>query len=154
MHKIILGVVNINLGAYPAALPGMPHGLGRRLLGLRKAKGLSLQELSALSGVDVGQISRYEQAKATPSSDSLLALARALDVSSAYLTGEARDLAALKPTVVAKRESQRMFFSRSSLTEAEQNRFRAVVDFPAAPATRRGWQQLNDLIRRYVAESV
>jgi transcriptional regulator with XRE-family HTH domain len=131
----------------------MARGLGKRIFGLRKAKELSLQELSALSGIDAGQISRYEQDKATPSTDSLIALCRALDVTSNYLTGEARDLAALKPTVVAKRESQRAFFGHSRLTEAEESAYRAIVDLPAAPATRRGWHQLDALIRRYLAES-
>jgi len=131
----------------------MARGLGKRIFGLRKAKKLSLQELSALSGIDAGQISRYEQDKATPSTDSLIAIAKALDVVSTYLTGEARDLSALGPIVVAKRESQRVFFGHRVLSETEQTAYRAIVDLPAAPLTQRGWRQLDELIRRYLAES-
>jgi transcriptional regulator with XRE-family HTH domain len=70
--------------------------LGEVLRHLREQAGLSVRALSAASGVDIANISRTERGEATPKRDSLLRLAKALNVDPAdlltlagYATGEA-----------------------------------------------------------------
>jgi XRE family transcriptional regulator, regulator of sulfur utilization len=51
---------------------------GARLRTLRKARGLTLRELEAASGIERGTINRIERDVASPRLDSLQALAAAL----------------------------------------------------------------------------
>jgi transcriptional regulator with XRE-family HTH domain len=129
----------------------MAATLGKRIFGLRKAKRLSLKQLSARSGVDAGQISRYERNQTAPSIDSLAALARALDVTGDYLREGERRLRGYNARAIARRESQRAFFASRVLSQADQSAYQSVVDLPAAPATRQGWEELHDLITRFFA---
>lgn len=59
--------------------------LGGQLRALRHARGLSLQELSAISGLSIGWISLVERGMTNPSLKSLRALAAGLGVSVAWL---------------------------------------------------------------------
>lgn len=59
--------------------------IGERILRLRRAKGLSLEALASMTGGITKQaINKYEHGLATPSSDNLIRLARALDVKVEY----------------------------------------------------------------------
>jgi transcriptional regulator with XRE-family HTH domain len=51
-----------------------------RLRAVREAKGYSQRQLSAKSGVDIGFISRIERGIQRPSIDTLMSLAKALDL--------------------------------------------------------------------------
>jgi len=53
---------------------------GERLRALREARGLTLRELEAASGIERGTINRIERGAAVPRLDSIQALAAALNV--------------------------------------------------------------------------
>src|SRR3984957_897591 len=59
----------------------MSKNLGKRLERARKASGLGLRKLAELVGLSHMAISKYEKGSLTPSSDILLKLAKALEVS-------------------------------------------------------------------------
>src|SRR5665213_1478210 len=58
-----------------------------RLVVARKRRGLTLTRLSELTGTSTHSLSVYENGHQTPSSDTLLVLANALDVSTVFLEG-------------------------------------------------------------------
>lgn len=77
---------------------------GDRLKGLREAKGLSQEQLEALSGVSHTMITKYERGKSRPSGESLNSLAVALDATIEYFYGrefEDDDPAANDPKMAA-----------------------------------------------------
>ncbi len=64
--------------------------LGRRLLRIRREKGISLTELERRSGITKGYLSQLERGEATnPSFDVVRRIARGLEVALAELAGEA-----------------------------------------------------------------
>ena len=65
--------------------------LGAVLRAARQARGLSLQDLAARSGVSVGMISQVERGRANPSMRLLTALRRALNISIQEMFGESPD---------------------------------------------------------------
>ena len=65
--------------------------LGVVLRAARQARGLSLQDLAAQSGVSVGMISQVERGRANPSMRLLTALRRALNISIQQMFGESPD---------------------------------------------------------------
>ncbi len=60
----------------------------RKLRQIRKERKLTLKELEAISGVDYSSISRIEQGEYLPKLETLLKLARALEVSITELLDE------------------------------------------------------------------
>lgn len=60
---------------------------GERLRSVREQMGLSQDELAEGLGLGQAQINRYEQNKNDPSSETLVAMARYLDVTTDYLLG-------------------------------------------------------------------
>lgn len=63
----------------------MKQQLSDRLLEVRKGKGISQQELGKLSKVHFTNIGKYERGEATPASDILNRIAKALDVTTDFL---------------------------------------------------------------------
>ena len=63
----------------------MKQQLSDRLLETRKGKGISQQELGKLSKVHFTNIGKYERGEATPASDILNRIAKALDVTTDFL---------------------------------------------------------------------
>jgi transcriptional regulator with XRE-family HTH domain len=127
----------------------MDPSLGERIKRLREVKQWTLEQLADASGVDKGQISRYEKNTADPGTKSLAAVARALDVRAGFFFGEIQELEELTPHQVATRESLRRFLEDGSLfAESKRKRYRDVVDLPAAPLTMQGWKDLEELLRR------
>ena len=61
--------------------------LAQRLEEIRKARGLSREQLAAAAGTSKKSIDNYEQGRRQPPADILAALADALDVSADYLLG-------------------------------------------------------------------
>lgn len=59
--------------------------LGRRIGALRRERGLSQAELAARLGISASAMGMYEQGRREPSVDTLVALARELDVTTDYL---------------------------------------------------------------------
>lgn len=62
--------------------------LGQRIHDRREQIGLTQEQLGELIGKDQKQIWRYEAGKQTPSAETLVQLARALETSTDYLVGE------------------------------------------------------------------
>ena len=58
--------------------------IGKKINALRKAKGLTLQEVSDGSGLSAAFLSQVEREKSSPSVASLASIARALDVNPSY----------------------------------------------------------------------
>lgn len=64
--------------------PETANGLGARMRKLRHRSSLTLQQLSAASGVSVGYLSQVERGNATPTLGTLNQIAQALDVDTSY----------------------------------------------------------------------
>ena len=62
--------------------------LGRRIKRVREERGLRLQDVADRAHMDKSTISLYESGARTPSLPALLQLAKALNVSAAFLLGE------------------------------------------------------------------
>ena len=58
---------------------------GRRLKTLREKRGLTQRELARLAGIDVMLVSRYERGLGYPALETVIGIARALEVSLDYL---------------------------------------------------------------------
>lgn len=90
--------------ARPAALPLLDRAeVGGRLRQVRKARQLTLKQLSELSGVPVSTLSKMELAQVSVSYEKLAAAARALEVDIAHLfrnSGPVADNAPAPVTVV------------------------------------------------------
>ena len=76
--------------------------LGARLRQLRRARGMTVEELARAVDVDKAHVSRIENNRKTPSIATLAQLARALDVSIGHLLGETLDEAEIKVTRAAQ----------------------------------------------------
>lgn len=74
-----------------------PHDLGPRLRQLRKARALTLQDLSRLSGVAVSTISKIENSALSPTLDKVMRLADTLQMSLGAFIGETGDEPASRP---------------------------------------------------------
>lgn len=64
--------------------------LGQRIKQARKAAGLTMRQLADSAGISAMAVSKYEHGQLTPSSKTLLALAKALDVRTEYFFRESR----------------------------------------------------------------
>lgn len=67
--------------------PG-PDPIAARLRAIRRHKGVTLERLASLCGLDRGYLSRIERGHKTPSLAALLSIGKALDVQMAHLFGE------------------------------------------------------------------
>lgn len=83
----------------PAAGPGLL--LGPRLRQLRRAKGMTVEELARAVEVDKAHLSRIENNLKTPSIAMLAQMAQALGVSMSHLLGETLDRTEIKVTRAA-----------------------------------------------------
>jgi transcriptional regulator with XRE-family HTH domain len=94
--------------AAPAAAPDAPADpllVGARLRRLRRARGMTLDELARGVGVDKAHVSRLENNRKVPSVAMLAGLARTLGVSIGHLLGETLDKEEIKVTRAAQLES-------------------------------------------------
>ncbi|MCJ2071344.1 XRE family transcriptional regulator [Methylobacterium sp. J-030] len=67
------------------------EGLGNRVKALRRRRGLTLEQLSAATGLNKGYLSRIENGEKVPSISTALKLAQAMDVPTGMLFGETVD---------------------------------------------------------------
>ncbi|WP_367325720.1 helix-turn-helix domain-containing protein [Streptomyces sp. HUAS ZL42] len=67
----------MNTGSKDAELERILDGIGPRLRGLRRERGLTLEALAATTGLSVSTLSRVESGKRRPTLDLLIPLARA-----------------------------------------------------------------------------
>lgn len=68
-----------------AKMKSMAQEFGNRLRETRESRRATQQDLAALAGVDTMQISRYERGLGMPAAETVVALARALKVTTDYL---------------------------------------------------------------------
>jgi len=91
---------------------------GKRLIEVRKEKGLSQEDLATLIGTKGPAIGRYERGTAKPTIEVAIRLANALDISLDYLVGKvdtALDAAALNrlKDIAKLSEEDRQFILRA-----------------------------------------
>ncbi len=126
----------------------MSPTLGKRIKGVREAKGFTLEYVAERSGVETSMLSRYESDSVDPPSMKLKAIATALEIRAGYLLGEIAEYEEISPKEVALRESLRLFLANKSLPERKKKGYWRSVDLPQAPRTVQGWKELDELMHR------
>lgn len=101
-----------------------PTGFGKRLLELRKARGLTQVELAELTGSTQRAISYYENEASFPPAAAVIVLAKALHVTTDELLGLKQREAGPLETDPQLRRMWKRFQQVSSLSERDQ---RAVI---------------------------
>jgi transcriptional regulator with XRE-family HTH domain len=114
-----------------------------RLRELREAKGLGVEQLARLAGVSQSAITKAENGKAIPGSDTLAKLARALDTPMGYFYGEFPDL---DPPQAAVRMSYDVFSSDPSFTPQQRERCQRAMGHRHAPRTAEGGRSLCEMV--------
>lgn len=94
---------------------GTSNVLGIRIRNRRKELGLGLQDIASRTGLTASFISLVEREKTSPSLDSLIKIADALDVPFFHLTRTGRQLNSTNP-VVRQAERVRLSFPQAGLT--------------------------------------
>src|SRR5437773_11542019 len=112
--------------------------LNTRLKATREARSLSLEDLAEQAGVDQGTISRNERESRDPRMSSLKKLAKALEVSVAFLTGI--EDSEIEFQVALRREALRQFLSATSNTydDRQKRDFEELCFLDSAPNSVRG----------------
>jgi len=82
--------------------------LGQRLRNLRKARGISLKELSSEIGISIGMLSQIERAVSVPSLRSLRKLAIALDVSLGWFFEEGKVLEEINCEYIIRKSNRKL----------------------------------------------
>lgn len=114
--------------------------LNTRIRATRKARGLSLEDLAGLTGLNLGTISRLEREPRDPRISSLEKLAEALEVSVPFLRGsEDRDLAF---GVALRRQALWRFLSVTTYDDQQKRYLEELCYKDSAPSSVRGWQDL------------
>jgi transcriptional regulator with XRE-family HTH domain len=113
---------------------------GERLRKTRQAKGLTLEQLADLTGLNMATISLLEREPRDPRYSSLIKLAGPLEVSVAFLmSAEDHDL---EFSVALRRQSLRLFLAAITLDEQQKKHFDQLCFLDSAPNSVRGWQDL------------
>ena len=114
-----------------------------RLKALREVKGLGVEQLAELAAVSQSAITKAENGKAIPGSDTLAKLARALDATMGYFYGEFPDL---DPPQAAVRMSYDVFASDGSFTAQQRERCQRAIGHREAPRTAEKWRGLCEIM--------
>jgi transcriptional regulator with XRE-family HTH domain len=114
--------------------------LSERLRHAREAKGLTLEELAAKTGLNIGTISRLEREPRDPRVSSLGKLADALEVSVGFLM--ATEDQQLEFPVALRRQSLQRFLVTNPMSEEHKKQFEQLCFFDSGPNSVRGWQDL------------
>src|SRR5216684_6186038 len=114
--------------------------LSERLRHAREAKGLTLEELAAKTGLNIGTISRLEREPRDPRASSLGKLADALEVSVGFLM--ATEDQQLEFPVALRRQSLQRFLVTNPMSEEHKKHFEELCFFDSGPNSVRGWQDL------------
>ena len=115
---------------------------GQRVRALRKAKQMTLPELSKRAKIGLGTLSRYERQRATGriAHTYLQRLADALEVDLAFLTDDVLGSAGASATDVAAREALKRFLAtHDDLPKRTLRGLQRVQDDRAAPKTIDRW---------------
>jgi len=116
-----------------------------RFKALRDAKGLSQEDLAAISNVAHSTIAKIERgAAATTGADILERLALALDSTIDYLFG--RGFEDVDPSVAAARMSFDVFARDPKLTNEQRDQCRRVLPHPDAPKTAKAWGSFAEML--------
>lgn len=111
-----------------------------RLRQTREAKGLTLEKLSAKTGLSEAAISRLERIPRDPRASSLRKLAEALEVSVGFLMGIEEQQ--LEFQVALRHQSLQRFLVTNPMSEEPKKHFEELCFFDSGPNSVRGWQDL------------
>lgn len=111
--------------------------LGKRILQLRKHKGLSQTDLANLAGISYAQIGRYETKGAQPPAEVLRKIANALDTTTDYLINGATDEKA--KSTLKDAELLKQFKEVEQMEDEDKNIVKKLID---AFITKRKIQQM------------
>jgi transcriptional regulator with XRE-family HTH domain len=114
--------------------------LSERLRHARETKGLTLQELAAKTGLNIGAISRLERTPRDPRASSLGKLADALEVSIGFLM--ATEDQQLEFPVAIRHQSLLRFLVTNPMSEEHKRHFEELCFFDSGPNSVQGWQDL------------
>ncbi|MBS0558554.1 MAG: cupin domain-containing protein [Proteobacteria bacterium] len=99
-----------------SAANDQPRLIGAEIRGLRKARGMTLSDLAAASGLSIGYLSQLERDLATPSIKSLHAVSRALGVTISWFF-QAQDVPEAERDLVVRRARRRRVDYSSGLVD-------------------------------------
>lgn len=125
--------------------------IGERVKEVREAKGLSLKYVGARLQVAHTTVLFYEQCPDLKNA-LLTALARILEVSKKYLTGDDEELENLEVKVVVRRESLRLFLNEipKKASAQDRRRFAQLGNHAHAKKTVAEWRELWNLIQGFL----
>lgn len=103
------------------------RGFGVRLRTVREQRQLSQQDLATLTGIHLGQISRYERGVIQPSAETTIILAQALRVSADYLLAGRTDSEPEPPKIANLRLFER-FRELERMNRTEQETAITLID--------------------------
>ena len=107
----------------------------------RETKGLTLEKLSAATGLNIGTISRIERgATKDPGIQSSTKLANVLEISSAFLTSTEDDEVEFQ--VALRLQSLRRFLMVRPFSDEQERSLKQLCFFDSAPNSVQGWQDL------------
>ncbi len=115
-HYVCVDYFEDLTGEITAGKKEVTEEIGQRVAGLRKEKGLSLEELSSLTGFDVSFLSDIENNRIHPQLGTLIKLSKALDAAVGRIISGAGD----KPYSVT-RKTERKTISRSTSRKGEKD---------------------------------
>lgn len=115
---------------------GRGPAVGREMRRWRRSRDLTLAQVADKSGLNVGYLSQIENAKAMPSLDALLSIARALDVPVAWLLVDST----APPRVVREAERPRLGGGLTEATEVDAGTSRdlCIIESVVPPGARTG----------------
>lgn len=114
-----------------------------RLKDLRLAKDVRVKAVAEAAKVSQGTITKTEQGKTIPGSDTLAKIARALDAPMNYFYEEGRDP---EPGRSAARMAYAVFADDGNFTVQQRQRCAPAVKHAAAPRTAAGWRAFCQMV--------
>jgi transcriptional regulator with XRE-family HTH domain len=100
--------------------------LGKRILLLRKNKGLSQTDLAKLAGISYAQIGRYETKGAQPPAEVLKKIANALDTTTDFLINGDTDEKAM--SALKDAELLKQFKEVEQMEDEDKNIIKKLID--------------------------
>lgn len=96
-------VSHVDAGAVPRTPSDAAAEIGRKILGARKSRGLTQDELAAGSGIDSSNIRAYESGRSMPNVQSLVRIASVLGVAPGTFIDEVEVWMFAQPAVDGRR---------------------------------------------------
>ncbi|HEX5413791.1 MAG TPA: helix-turn-helix transcriptional regulator [Terriglobia bacterium] len=123
-----------------------------RIKAIRERKRLSASELARMAGVNPSEISQIESGrKRSPRLDTVQRIARALDVSIDYLSGQVEHEGSLARALAL--EALNLYLRESKLDEDEVRGLLGVVETEAAPIWVEEWGKFVVNLRSFLSNN-